>query len=128
MSDFQVHPDISQARTIHSSFYSNPDVFLATKELIFSRSWQFIGDSELVPQPGAVYPFTLLPGYLDEPLLLTCDNENLVHCISNVCTHRGNLLADHPCTLNHLRCKYHGRIFKLDGRFQSMPEFREVKN
>ena len=128
MSDYQVHPDISQASTIHSSFYTNPQVFDSTKEMIFSSSWQFIGNTDLVPKPGAVHPFTLLPGYLDEPLLLTRDKEDQLYCISNVCTHRGNLLTDHSCTVNHLRCKYHGRIFGLDGRFQSMPEFKEVSN
>jgi choline monooxygenase len=34
-----------------------------------------------------------------------------------------------PCTgLKHLRCKYHGRAFHLDGKFISMPEFKEVEN
>jgi choline monooxygenase len=30
--------------------------------------------------------------------------------------------------LNDIRCKYHGRRFQLDGKFQSMPEFKEVAN
>src|SRR5688500_4569814 len=127
MPVFQVHPDISQARTIHSSFYTDPELFRATKEMIFSSSWQFAGNTDLAPDPGAVHPFTLLPGYLDEPLLLTRDSNQQLYCISNVCTHRGNLLADQPCTVSHLRCKYHGRVFKLDGSFQSMPEFKEVQ-
>ena len=33
-----------------------------------------------------------------------------------------------PCKLNQLRCKYHGRLFSLDGKFISMPEFKEVEN
>ncbi len=96
--------------------------------MIFSSGWQFVGNTDLLPQPGAVYPFTLLPGFLDEPLLLTRDKNDQFHCISNVCTHRGNLLAEQACTVGHLRCKYHGRIFTLNGTFQSMPEFKEVKN
>jgi len=47
--------------------------------------------------------------------------------LSNVCTHRGNIVADKPCNASHLRCKYHGRQFQLDGKFQSMPEFKEVQ-
>jgi choline monooxygenase len=45
-----------------------------------------------------------------------------------VCTHRGNLVVNEPCRLNQLRCKYHGRTFGLDGKFLSMPEFKEVEN
>ena len=32
------------------------------------------------------------------------------------------------CKALNLRCKYHGRLFQLDGKFKSMPEFKEVKN
>ena len=46
----------------------------------------------------------------------------------NVCNHRGNLLAYSACKSHNLRCKYHGRIFNLDGKFVSMPEFKEVAN
>ena len=51
-----------------------------------------------------------------------------MHCMSNVCTHRGNLMVYEPCKLNQLRCKYHGRLFSLDGTFISMPEFKEVED
>ncbi|MCI0751288.1 MAG: Rieske 2Fe-2S domain-containing protein, partial [Flammeovirgaceae bacterium] len=59
---------------------------------------------------------------------LTQDKQQQIHCLSNVCTHRGNIIVEKPCQLNDLRCKYHGRRFQLDGKFQSMPEFKEVQN
>jgi choline monooxygenase len=40
-----------------------------------------------------------------------------------VCTHRGTLVVDGPGHEQQLRCRYHGRRFTLDGRFNSMPEF-----
>jgi phenylpropionate dioxygenase-like ring-hydroxylating dioxygenase large terminal subunit len=75
-----------------------------------------------------VHPFTLLPGAVDEPLLLTRDQSDQVHCISNVCTHRGTLVVEGPGHEQQLRCRYHGRRFTLDGRFQSMPEFEQTAN
>jgi choline monooxygenase len=77
---------------------------------------------------GACHPFTLLEKYLDEPLLLTKDGNGMLHCLSNVCTHRGNLLVYKNCTSSNLRCGYHGRLFDLDRKFRSMPEFKEVKD
>ncbi|MBD0332851.1 MAG: Rieske 2Fe-2S domain-containing protein, partial [Chitinophagaceae bacterium] len=56
------------------------------------------------------------------------DNSEIIHCLCNVCTHRGNIIIDQPCKTTNLRCRYHGRLFRLDGKFISMPEFREVKN
>jgi len=128
MSNFFVDPDIAKAKTIDADFYTSPDVFEACKEKIFAATWQFIGDSDLVKENGDTYPFTLLENYLDEPLLLTRDKAGQINLLSNVCTHRGNLVVDKPCKLNKLRCRYHGRMFGLDGHFVSMPEFKEVED
>ena len=51
-----------------------------------------------------------------------------MHLLSNVCTHRGNILIDGDCIEKNIRCRYHGRRFDLEGKFISMPEFSEVKN
>lgn len=123
-----VHPDIRQAATLHTDFYTSPHYFEEAKEKIFARCPQFIGHRSQVAEAGSVYPFILLDGYLNEPLLLTHDKKGLLHCLSNVCTHRGNLLAYEPCKAAQLRCRYHGRTFDLDGRFKFMPEFKEVQN
>jgi choline monooxygenase len=128
MPRYFVDPDIAQARTIDKEFYRSEQQFAESREKLFSASWQFIGDSDRVAERGQVYPFSLLEGFLDEPLLLARDQENRMHLLSNVCTHRGNLLVKEPCRTAHLRCKYHGRQFTLNGRFLSMPEFREVLN
>jgi len=68
----------------------------------------------------------LCEGFLDEPVLLTRDDKDALHCLANVCTHRGNLVAEKPGRLKSLRCAYHGRRFGLDGTFQFMPEFDGV--
>lgn len=128
MPSFFVDPDISKARTISTDVYSSAFVFEKLKERIFADSWQFIGSTELVAVSGSCYPFILLESYLDEPLLLTRDENGQVHCVSNVCTHRGNLVIYEPCKTSNLRCKYHGRLFDLNGKFKSMPEFKEVKD
>ena len=128
MPQYFVDADITKAKTLHAGFYTDPEVFEQCKERIFSPSWQFAGSTELVKAPGEVYPFTLLEGYLDEPLLLTNDKNGKINILSNVCTHRGNLVADKACKANNLRCRYHGRMFGLDGKFLSMPEFKEVEN
>ena len=125
---FYVDPDISRAQTLNTDFYTDPAVFELAKEKLFSKSWQFIGDTGLVSETGRCYPFTLLENFLDEPLLLTRDQHNTIHCLSNVCTHRGTIVIKEPCKVVNLRCRYHGRQFGLDGHFISMPEFKEVKN
>ncbi len=128
MSVFQVDPDISKAVTLNTDFYLKQEYFEQAKEKIFARSWQFAGDTDQVKDPGWITPVHLLEEYMNEPLILSKDNSNKIHCLSNVCTHRGNLIVEFPCKLRDIRCKYHGRRFQLDGKFLSMPEFKEVKD
>jgi choline monooxygenase len=125
---FSIETDISKAETLPASFYRNKDVFELLKEKVFLKSWQWIGDENLVKLPQSVHPFVLLDGYLTEPLLITKELDETIHCLSNVCTHRGNLVALNPGKSKKLICTYHGRRFGLDGSYQSMPEFEQVKN
>lgn len=123
-----IDPDIRRAWTLPGRIYSDPEIFARARERLFARSWQWVGETEQVKIPGAISPVILLPGLLDEPLLLTRDREDRLHCLSNVCTHRGNLVAESPGVESVLRCRYHGRRFALDGRFLSMPEFEEAED
>jgi choline monooxygenase len=127
MPRFIIHPDIALARTPHTDLYTDPQLFECLKEKLFTPSWQFIGDTDQLPGPGDTWPFTLLEGFLDEPLVLVRDHAGAIRLLSNVCTHRGNIVVNEPCRLTHLRCRYHGRLFNLDGSFRSMPEFKEVQ-
>lgn len=124
---FNIDPDIAKAKTPDTSLYTDPGLYEEIKEKLFAPSWQFIGDTQSIPTPGDAHPLTLLENYLDEPLALVNDN-NTPRLLSNVCTHRGNLVVNEPCRLTHLRCRYHGRLFHLDGVFRSMPEFKEVQD
>jgi choline monooxygenase len=128
MTALFVDPDIAKAKTLSTDFYTDPKYFQKAREKIFSRSWQFTGDTSLAKNPGQCFPISLLENYLDEPLLLTMDKQQQLHCVSNVCTHRGNLLVSSPCQVTNIRCRYHGRLFQLDGKFISMPEFKEVED
>jgi choline monooxygenase len=128
MQLFSVSGDIAQARTLHTDFYLDADAFQSAKEQIFAHSWQFIGDEQMVSKPQDCHPFTLLPDLLDEPLVLTKEKTGMIHCLSNVCTHRGNIVVNEACNQPNLRCRYHGRLFAMDGKFKAMPEFKEVKD
>lgn len=119
--------DIRRAGTLPGWLYGDPDLHEVLRERVFARSWQLAGDGHELRAPGQIRPFTLLEGCLDEPLLLTRDLADDLHCLSNVCTHRGMLVAETPGTVQGLRCRYHGRRFDLCGRFRRMPEFEGVE-
>src|SRR5688500_13430149 len=121
--DFAFDSAIRRASTLPGHVYSDPDYFELQKDRVFVRSWQWVGDAAQVRAPGRVSLFTMLEGSLEEPLVLTGDDEGVVRCLSSVCTHRGAIVVEGEGHLKSLRCRYHGRRFGLDGKFLSMPEF-----
>ena len=123
---YEIHPDIAQAQTLPASFYADSALYERLLEGLFARSWQWIGDRDKLPEPAYLYPFELLPGSLAEPLLLSRSAQDEWFCLSNVCTHRANILCTEPGRQRLIRCGYHGRCFGADGRFRSMPEFEGV--
>lgn len=126
---FEVHEDIKQAETLPGSFYKSQEVFDQLREKVFLKTWQFIGhDHILLPHTESAYPFMLLDSFIGEPLVLVRDKENAINCLSNVCTHRGNIVVHNSGKVRDLSCMYHGRRFELNGKFKMMPEFKETDN
>ncbi len=125
---YLVDPDITVASTLPGAFYADEAAWAGARERVFGRTWQWIGDLGDVAAKESLSPRTLLPGLLDEPLLLARDAGGTLRCLSNVCTHRGNVLVREACAASAIRCGYHSRRFDLAGRMTFMPEFDRAKN
>ena len=124
----KIDADITRAATPEGRFYSDAAAFERMRERVFTRTWQWIGDLADVAEPQSLGPRTLLAGLLDEPLLLARNAAGTLRCLSNVCTHRGNILVHTPCRAKEIRCAYHSRRFDLDGRMTFMPGFEEARD
>ena len=118
-----IDPDIAKAQTLPSRYYTDERVF---SDIIsgFSGCWHFAAHESQLAEHN-VLPLDHIEHMIGEPMLLTRDE--IVRCVSNVCTHRGMLVATEPCSASTLRCGYHGRTFGLDGCFRNMPEFDGVE-
>lgn len=130
--DFAIDPDIRRARAMPASIYTSSAAFERQRQRVFPRTWHLHpGD---VPSSTGFVPWTLLPGCLDEPMLLARRPGGDLDGLSNVCTHRGALLLDRPAPLTSIRCPYHGRRFDPRGRvlhapgFETCPGFPEPRD
>ncbi|MCC5924719.1 MAG: Rieske 2Fe-2S domain-containing protein [Crocinitomicaceae bacterium] len=126
MGKFSVDQNIAKAKTIHTDFYTDSEVYSATKEKIFASSMFFVGQTDEFPEDDYAVPF--YDALFNEPLFTVRKATNKFQCFSNVCTHRGNILVNEPGKLKAIRCGYHGRTFDMNGKMLLMPEFKEVEN
>ena len=116
-----IHPDICKAETLPSNYYTDEKLYLQLLEK-FPRSWNFIGLETMLDEK------TIVPVSIGEiPMLLT-KQDSQIHCVSNVCTHRGMLLCQESKSTSSITCPYHGRMFSLDGKIKHMPKFSEAEN
>lgn len=123
MSSDLIDPDICKAHTLPSRFYTDELVFA---DIIsgFRECWHFAAHESQLMEYN-VLPIEHMESLIGESMLLTRDDA--IRCLSNVCTHRGMLVATEACKASTLKCRYHGRTFGLDGCFRNMPEFESVE-
>jgi choline monooxygenase len=124
---FNINQTIANARTLPAEFYLSDDFFDRTKERIFHKASHYIGSSSALVDHQYI-PHTILPDFLNEPVIIIKDQQDQLSVMSNVCTHRGNLLVTEAGRDPILRCGYHGRCFGRDGRCRSMPGFEGVED
>lgn len=103
-------PPIERAETIPARWYIDPDVHAFDQEVIFSRTWQYVGPAAHLDEPGD-YVQVEIAG---NPLVIVRGKEDTVRAFYNVCRHRGGPLVMDECGhANVLQCKYHGWTYKV---------------
>lgn len=122
----EVAKEIAIAETPPGMAYFDPDLFQSELEQIFTTAW--LGLVPFALEKGSLQPVDLLPGALDEPLLISVDESGTSRALSNVCTHRGMKLMCKSAAAKRIRCGYHGRRFALDGSLEAAPGFDGAQN
>ena len=121
---FDVDPDIARAWTLPAHLYTDPSVFAAEKDKIFSRTWQVVGHASQVEKPGDYFTTELL----SEPLLFVRGSDGRLRGFYNVCRHRAGPPAEGCGSRKLFRCGYHGWTYGLDGALLSATEVEGVEN
>lgn len=104
-------------RTLPWSWYTDPAVLELERERIFRRSWQYVGRTDEVAEPGSYT--TGHAGHV--PVVLVRDEEGTLRAFLNVCRHRGSLVCEGAGKRATLQCPYHAWTYGLDGRLLVAP-------
>ncbi|MEM1248221.1 MAG: aromatic ring-hydroxylating dioxygenase subunit alpha [Acidobacteriota bacterium] len=121
LDDYQP-TDLAHATTLPSRWYLDPEFLGAETESIFWRSWQWVGASAKVRNPGDFNTHDLL----GEPLVLVRGKDEELRGFYNVCKHRAGPVAVGSGNKPALLCPYHGWTYGLDGCLRRAREFEDV--
>jgi choline monooxygenase len=115
---------LAEASTIPSAWYVDAGVADLESENVFSKTWQVIGRTDQIQQPGDFLTFTVA----GEPIVAVRGTDGQLRAFYNVCRHHAAAVVTEPCGYAQiLHCPYHGWNYGLDGSLKGMPEFEGVK-
>ena len=80
---------LEEAAPPPAAYYTSQDLYELEMQYIFRKDWLWVGHAEHVKNPGDYFTFT----YANEPVLVTRDQIGELHAFSNVCRHRGAIVA-----------------------------------
>jgi Rieske 2Fe-2S family protein len=110
---------VPRGTALEPRLYIDPAVLEAEQELIFERTWQFVGHVSALPRPGSY--ITGKAG--SQPVLVVRDQDNTLQAYRNICRHRASkLLSGSGQCKGAIRCRYHGWTYRFDGSLIGVPE------
>jgi phenylpropionate dioxygenase-like ring-hydroxylating dioxygenase large terminal subunit len=116
--------DFDSAWTMPADFYTDPAVLALEAAQLFAKEWICIGRTEEIARPGDYMSFQLC----NEPLIAVRDGDRKLHVLSNVCRHRGTILAAGSGNAPLLVCPYHHWSYDLKGRLKAAPRLDAHKS
>ena len=113
----QLRETLLRGKGMPGWFFTSNDVLQTEKQYFFRNSWLCIGLVTDVPEPGDVYPVTIM----EQPLLMARGRDTTLRVFHNVCSHRGTRLVQTPRKCTTIVCPYHAWGYGLDGQLQQTP-------
>ncbi len=97
--------------------YADPGVLADELAAIWRRRWVIAGPSADVAEPKSY----LAVDIAGVPVVVTRDRDGVLRALSNVCRHRGMIIADGCGSAMALSCPNHAWTYGLDGRLKGAP-------
>ncbi len=110
-------------RAMPPTFYTDPTVTTAEEQAVFRDGWICVGRADEVPNAGDFFTTTVI----GESLIVSRGDDGEVRVLSNVCRHRGSLVAEGQGSARQLMCPYHQWSYRLDGSLKRAPLMEEVE-
>ncbi len=105
-------------RSLPAAYYTSETFFQMEMETLFRHEWICVGRVEEIPQVGDFMTLDIA----GEPLLISRDEQGMIHALSNVCRHRGMPIAqERSGHTQYYRCPYHSWRYALDGTLRATP-------
>jgi len=103
--------------SLPGAFYTDPDWMRLECEKLFAEDWFCVGRVEEVAKPGDYFAFD----HIGEPVLVVHGRDGVIRALSNVCRHRGTVVASGSGNARKFMCPYHHWAYDTAGQLLNAP-------
>ena len=113
-----------QARSLPGDFYTDSRWLEIERNELFAKHWNCVGRVEEVSRRGDYFAFDLV----GEPIVIVHGQDGVIRALSNVCRHRGPVVANGKGNAKGFVCPYHHWSYDTTGLLVNAPsmESRET--
>lgn len=110
--------ELVKADRVHRDLYTDPSIFEKEMEIIFEKTWVFVGHESEVPHPGDYK--TVYIGR--QPAIMSRHRDGKIYVLLNRCMHRGAVVCrEEKGNSSTFRCLYHGWSYNNCGELIGVP-------
>ncbi len=106
-----------QGFSLPGVFYTDPAWMQVECEELFARDWVCLGRIEEVSQAGDYMTFD----HVGEPIVVVHGQDGVIRALSNVCRHRGTVIAKGKGNTKLFLCPYHHWAYDTRGELLNAP-------
>lgn len=99
------------------SVYTSAELLEQEVEKLFYKQWVCVGHVSELQNPGDYLTFDIV----DKPVLIVRGETGKIRAYSNVCRHRGTVIASGNGSCKLFSCPYHAWSYDLNGRLRAAP-------
>ncbi len=116
--EFLSPPKLPGDHYVHSSVYTDPDLYKEEEEKILRRVWKFVCHVSEIPQVGDYRTHN----WTGVPLVTIRGQDDKVRTFVNTCSHRGaKIVRDVAGNMKHMTCFFHLWEYDLYGNCTYQP-------
>lgn len=119
-----VRQSSERASTLPPAAFSSTTFYEWEQNKLIRDGWHCIGRVDHLPRPGDYRTFEVA----STPLILIRDTDLRLRVYSNVCRHRGMLLAEGEGNCRRLQCPFHGWTYDLNGSLVAAALMEKTQN
>jgi choline monooxygenase len=108
---------LREASTLPTACYTSTEWHEREAERIFRREWVCVGRADQATMAGDYFTAVLC----GDPIIVVVDRDGARRAFSNVCRHRGCVIASGAGNAKTLQCPYHRWTYALSGELLAIP-------